>query len=377
MHPLNERQQALVEDARRFAREHAGILDSGDDRTAVAERLYRAYARDGYHALLIPEELGGRGLDYVSTGLVYEALSYHLPATLHGPITTAHCIEMIRIGCQGAHRDEHLSAIASKGMAVGFCLTEEGAGSDIASISTRAEHSSRGFTITGDKSVVINHAIASLLIVFAAAPGRKGRAGLNAFLVDAALPGVHIGRPCGTPGFAGSVMGDVVFDRVQVPRDSLLGEDDSGYFLLMETLDKGRPLVAASCAGSARKTFDLVLDHAKSRAQFGKPLFSFQGISLPLAELATRLQASRLLTFDALSRIDDNRTFSMEASMAKLHAADTLLDIASFGVEILGYRAIGTSAVAREIVRIHQDAQLMKSIDGTANVQKMVIASQL
>ncbi|MGI6398697.1 MAG: acyl-CoA dehydrogenase family protein [Desulfomonilia bacterium] len=377
MHPLNERQQALIEDARRFASENIQILDSGDDRTAAAARLYRAFARGGYHALLIPEDLGGKGLDYVSTGLVYEALSYHLPATLHGPITTAHCIEMIRIGCQGARRDEILSAIASKGMAVGFCLTEEGAGSDIASISTRAERSGRGFTITGNKSIVINHAIASLLIVFAARPGRRGRAGLNAFLVDAALPGVRIGKPYETPGFPGSIMGDVVFDHVPVSRDSLLGEDDSGYFLLMETLDKGRPLVAASCTGAARKAFDLVLDHAKNRIQFGKPLFSFQGISLPLAELATRLEASRLLTFDALSRIDGNRTFSMEASMAKLHAADTLLDIASFGIEVLGYRAAGTSAEAREIVRIHQDAQLMKSIDGTANVQKMVIASQL
>ena len=155
MHPLNERQQALIEDARRFASENIQILDSGDDRTAAAARLYRAFARGGYHALLIPEDLGGKGLDYVSTGLVYEALSYHLPATLHGPITTAHCIEMIRIGCQGARRDEILSAIASKGMAVGFCLTEEGAGSDIASISTRAERSGRGFTITGNKSIVI------------------------------------------------------------------------------------------------------------------------------------------------------------------------------------------------------------------------------
>jgi len=377
MHPLNERQQALVDDARRFACEHTGVLDPGDDRTANAAQLYRAYARGGYHALLIPEHLGGRGLDYVNTGLVYEALSYHLPATLHGPITTAHCIEMIRIGCQGARREELLSAIASKGLAVGFCLTEEGAGSDIASLSTRAQRSPGGFTITGDKSIVINHAIASLLIVFAAGPARKGRAGLNAFLVDPALLGVRIGKPCETPWFAGNIMGGVAFDGVQVPRDSLLGENDSGYFLLMETLDKGRPLVAASCAGAAKKAFDLVLDHAKNRVQFGKPLFSFQGISLPLAELATRLQASRLLTFDALSRIDGNRTFSLEASMAKLHAADTLLDIASFGVEILGYRAAGASVGAREIVRIHQDAQLMKSIDGAANVQKMVIASQL
>jgi alkylation response protein AidB-like acyl-CoA dehydrogenase len=111
--------------------------------------------------------------------------------------------------------------------------------------------------------------------------------------------------------------------------------------------------------------------------QFGKPLFSFQGISLPLAEYATRLQASRLLTFDALSRIDSDRTFSLEASMAKLHASETLHDLAAFGIEVMGCRAARETPDTSEIIRIHQDAQLMKSIDGTANVQKMVIASQL
>lgn len=377
MHPSNEAQRALIDKVERFARDYAQLPESGGDRTARAARLYRAYAKEGYHALLIPQDLGGQGLDYVSAGLVYEALSYHLPGTLHGPVTTAHCTEMIRIGCQEKPGRRYLADIATKGLAVGFCLTEEGAGSDISSIATVARRSPEGFVITGKKGIVINHAIASYLIVFAAGSHKKGRAGLNAFLVDASLPGIRIGKPYESLGLAGSVMGDVVFNSVKLPSESLLGEKDSGYFLLMETLDRGRPLVAASCVGSARKVFDLVLDHAKARMQFGKPLFSFQGISLPLAEYATRLQASSLLTFDALSRIDSDRTFSLEASMAKLHASETLQDLATFGIEIMGCRAARETPDTSEIIRIHQDAQLMKSIDGTANVQKMVIASQL
>lgn len=377
MHQASEEQRALVERALGFAREHANIPESGGDRTGIARRLYQAYAREGYHALQIPSEFGGSGLDSVSTGMVYEALGYGFPCTLQGPATTAHCIEMIKIGVRGERQSRLLTDIAGQGLAAGFCLTEEGAGSDIGSITTLARPVRDGFVITGGKAIVINHAIASWLIVFAASPTKTGRAGLNAFLVDASLPSVRIGTPYEPYPYAGSIMGEVVFDDVHVPKEALLGEADSGYFLLMETLDRGRPLVAAGCVGSAKRVFDLVLDYAKSRSQFGRPLFSFQGVSLPLAEYATRLQASRLLTFHALSRIDSGLTFSLEASMAKLNAAETLSDLAALGVEILGYRTVADSPVSREIVRIHRDAQLMKSIDGTPTVQKMVIASQL
>ncbi len=374
MFPINDEQQALIQKATRFAKDHEDILTSGGRTLDRAGDIYRTYAGAGYHALLIPKEFHGQGLDYVSAGLVYEELSCRLPGTLHGPVTTAHCAEMMRIGLQGDRQPSLLAAVARDGLAAGFCLTEEGAGSDISSIMTTVRKSKGGYLINGKKSIVINHALASHLIVFATSSPGKGRAGLNAFLVSPSLPGISIGEAHDSPECSFSVMGPVSFEDVAVPESSLLGEEGSGYFLLMETLDKGRPLVAACCVGSARKIFDMVLQHAKSRAQFGKDLFSFQGISFPLAEYATRLHASRLLAFDALSRIDTKSSFSLEASMAKLHASETLLDLASFGMEVLGYRAASES---HEIRRIHRDAQLMKSIDGTANVQKMVIASQL
>jgi alkylation response protein AidB-like acyl-CoA dehydrogenase len=280
----------------------------------------------------------------------------------------------MKAGLPGEHMARELGAIASKGLAVGFCLTEEGAGSDISAIAATAQKTAEGYEIRGLKSVVINHALASHLIVFAATPPATGRAGLNAFLVDPRLEGVFVSEPYDSPGFSGCVMGEVLFDGVRVPGDAVLGDGGSGYFLLMETLDKGRPLVASCCVGSAEKVFDMVLSHARSRAQFGKDLFSFQGVSFPLAEHATRLQAARLLTHDALARIDEGRSFSKEASMAKLYASETLYDLASFGMETMGYRA---AFETHEIRRILHEAELMKSIDGTANVQKMVIASQL
>ena len=169
-------------------------------------------------------------------------------------------------------------------------------------------------------------------------------------------------------------MGEVIFDKVLAEQHCLLGEEGSGYFLLMETLDKGRPLVAANCTGSANRVFDIIVAYTKERQQFSKDLFSFQGVSLPLAEYATRLSASRLLYLDALDRINAGQSFTMEASMAKLFASETLTGITSFGMDILGYRGIVDSSVVK---KIFQEAQLLKSIDGTGNVQKMVIASQL
>lgn len=371
----NEARQEVIRTAQLFADEIRPVLsEQRGDRTEQARTTYAAFARSGYHALLIPQQYGGSGLDYTSAGMVYETLSYHLPGALHGPITTAHCVEMVKSSYQEALKDSYLSPIARTGLAVGFCLTEETAGSDIAAITTTATKTDEGYVLNGKKSIVINHAIASFLIVFATTSPERGRAGINAFVVDPQTPGVNLSEPYGISGFAGSVMGEVTLDNVPIGKDCLLGEEGSGYFLLMETLDKGRPLVAASCTGSAHRVFDLVVSYTKQRHQFGRDLFSFQGVSLPLAEYATRLHASRLLYLDALERIDAGQSFSMEASMAKLHASQTLAEIASFGMDILGYRGIVEASV---IQQAYQDAQLMKSIDGTGTVQKMVIASQL
>ena len=374
MAELNATQVKQVAQARAFAGEIRPLLDKPLEKTDRARALFASYAKKGYHALLIPRHYGGKGLDHLSAGIIYETLSHELPGTLHGPLTTAHCAFMIMSGLQNSTHENHLRSLARGHAPAGFCLTEESAGSDITAIRTVARKQGRSYTITGSKSIVINHAIARTLIVFASTPPSTGRASLNAFVMDADLPGIAWGDPYTTLGFSSGVMGDVTFDGVTLAGDCLLGETGSGYLLFMETLDKGRPLVAASCIGEADKALDLIIEYTKNREQFGKPLFSFQDISFTLAEHATRIHAARLLYRDALRRIDEGRPFTMEASMAKLFAGESLKDIAAFGMEMIGYRSVTENS---ELSGIYHDSRLMGVIDGTSNVQKMVIASQL
>lgn len=374
MTDLTAAQAKQVQRARTFARGIRPLLEKPLERLDLAGRLFSAFAGGGYHALLIPRQYGGKGLDHLTAGIVYETLSYELPGTLHGPLTTAHCAFMIMCGMQNSLHEERLRTIARGTSPAGFCLTEMSAGSDFSAISTKAERQGRSYAVSGTKTIVINHAVAGTFIVFAIMPPGKGRASLNAFVVDAGLPGISQGPPCETMGLSSGVMGSITFEGVRIPQESLLGDQGSGYLLFMETLDKGRPLVAASCTGEALKALDLVVAYTRERKQFGRPLGSFQGISFSLAEHATSVHAAGLLYRDALSRIDAGRPFTMESSMAKLFAAQTLMDIASFGMEMIGCRSVTEQT---ELAGIYHNARLMGAIDGTAAVQKMVIASQL
>lgn len=337
-----------------------------------ARALYDGFVKAGYHALLLPEACGGAGLGYASAGAIYEELSYHAIGLMPALLTTAHCAELLKIAGAGQSFG-YLERIARGGI-FGFCLTEREAGSDITGIRCTASATDEGYVINGEKSVVINSSIADFFIVIATTGFQKGRAGLGAFLVDTTLPGVErFGPECGF-GFEESVIGRARFSDVSITGDSLLGEEGNAYFQVMESLDKGRPLVAACCVGAARRLMDIVTAHARLREQFGKPLIAFQGISFRLADLATRLKAARLLYADALSLIDSGREFTMEASMAKLFASETLRDFAEFALEALGHRAFEDGS---EVRNIFNDAQLLISIDGSSNVQRMVIASQL
>jgi butyryl-CoA dehydrogenase len=374
MGELSPKQHKLIEQARAFARGLSSRLQEGDGKVEQARKLFAAFAKKGYHALLIPKKYGGKGLDYLSAGIIYETLGFEIPGTLSGPLTSVHCSIMIESACQNAFHEQCLKAIARDHVPAGFCLTEEAAGSDITAINTTALRHGDGYVVNGAKSIVINHAIAGIFIVFAACPTGSGRAALNAFVMDADAAGIALSQPYDTLGFASGVMGSVSFNNVHIHKDCLLGEMGSGYLLFMETLDKGRPLVAACCVGETARALDLIIRYSKERVQFGKPLSTFQGVTFSLADLATRAHAARLVCRDALERIDAGKPFTMEASMAKLFASEVLFDCASFGMDMLGHKTITSKS---EISRIYHDARLMKAIDGTANVQRMVIASQL
>ncbi len=376
MYKPTDAQNERIKQAREFAQ---GLLRSHGrgkwkNDAGHALKLFQEYSAAGYHALLIPAGNGGDGLDYVTAGLIYEELSYHNVGFMPSLLSVVHCAELIKIASEEKQKERCLGQIASDRKIFGFCLTEEGAGSDIASIRCEVKESAGKLLLNGEKSVVINSAIADYFVVIATTNPSKGRAGINAFIVDAGAPGVEVDEDRLSYGFEASVISGVRFSNVALGKDSLMGEEGSGYFLLMETFDKGRPLVAASCVGAARRIFDLITSYAKQRVQFGKELFTFQGISFKLADFIARIHASQLLYLDALSLIDRGMAFTMEASIAKLYASETLRDLSAFGLELMGYHGFLDGNEVREIFH---DAQLLISIDGSSNVQRMVIASQL
>lgn len=373
MYKLSDFQQNEIRKASGFVRDK--ILPLMDDSVRVpVKELFLELAAGGYHALLLPEKHGGRGVDYLSAGLVYEELSYACVGLMPSLLAAVHCGELLKIAEADERRDLMLDLMGRENRLYGFCLTEEDAGSDITSIKSSARKSGDSCVINGVKTVVINCGIADYYIVIATGDHAKGRAGLNVYVVDAREKGVQCVKVHSGVDFRYNEIGAVKFENAKTLGVMPVGGEGSGYFMVMETFDKGRPLVAACCTGAARKVFDIITAHAKKRHQFGKELFSFQGVSFKLADLATRIRASRLLYLDALSRIDEGAAFSMEASMAKLFASETLRDCASFGLEVLGSRGFYGNDEVHDISRA---ANLLISIDGSSNVQRMVIASQI
>lgn len=372
MFELTDRQSALIEEAARFSSSYAGPVEAAGADSSL--RIFRDFCEHGYQALLVPERYGGKGLDYTTAGLIYEELGYGYLPVMPSILTTTHCVEFVKIAGAEAVKHSLFAMTANDRIPLGFGLTEEMAGSDIAAIQCRAERRNGGFTLSGRKTVVLNSLIAGAYVIIATTAPGTGRAGLNAFIVDADAPGVVRKAPYNGLGFKNTVVGEIELNEVSLAEGAMLGDEGSGYFTLMETFDKCRPFVAACCVGAARRVFDTIVEHSKAREQMGKPLFSFQGISFRLADFAARLRASRLLYLEALSLVDRGLAFTMEASIAKLYASETLRDLAEFGLEVLGYRGIYRDNPVRDIF---MDAQLLISIDGSSNVQRMIIASQL
>jgi butyryl-CoA dehydrogenase len=337
-----------------------------------AMAYYSIYCKNKLHLLLLHKDYGGLSASFSHAGHIFETLAYNYYNTLPTLLTTIHCFELIKSFADNNKKKWLLNNVTNSQKPLAFCLTEEQAGSDITSIHTTAVKNENNILINGKKVIVINSGIASFYLVIAQS-SKKGRAGLNAFLIPENADGIQFEK-LEVSSFLHSVIGSVTFNNVTIDTQNQIGDEGSGYFLLTEMLDKGRPFVAACCVGAAQKAFDIILKHSKTRKQFSKQLFDFQGIRFPIAEFETRLHAARLLYQNACKKIDNNEPFTKEASMAKYFASRLFLDITNFGMDVLGYRSLIDSS---EMKQLNDFAKTMMFIDGTENVQKMIIASLL
>lgn len=331
----------------------------------------------GLFGLLVPAEYGGAAADMVSFSLVFEEISrgWMAIAGILGSHSSS-CWMIARHGTDEQKR-KHLPDLATGVRRTGIALTEPGAGTDLQGIETRAVRDGDHYVINGTKIWITNarHADPMPVLVKTDSTAQPRHRGMSILLVDQDTPGYSVSRDLGKLGYKGTETCELVFDNARVPVDNLLGGvEGRGLQQALSALETGRINIAARAVGLAQAAFETALDYAQQRHAFGQPIIDFQAIQMKLADMATELQAARLLTYWAASRLDQGRRADLESSMAKLYASETALKISLDAMRIHGAYGYSTEL---ELERFYRDAPLMAIGEGTNEVLRTVIAKGL
>ena len=373
---LTEAQRGARDTARRFARERLERVGVEIDRThqfptaAVAE-----LGALGMLGVFIPEEYGGASLDNVSYMLVVEELSVECAST--GVIVSAHS-SLGSWPILGTGTEEQKRRFLPK-MATGewlgcFALTEPQAGSDAAGQKTRAVRDGDSYIINGTKNFITNGPEAGIAIVFAMTDTAKGNHGISAFIVETSTPGFAVTRIEDKMGINGSHSAQLAFSDLRVPRENLLTNEGEGFKVAMKTLDGGRIGIAAQAIGIARASLEASLKYSQERQAFGRPIASNQAIQWKLADMAVEIDAARLLALQAASLKDAGKPYTKQSAMAKLFAAETAMKAATEAVQIHG--GYGYTKEFK-VERYFRDAKITEIYEGTSEIQRLVISSQV
>ena len=377
---LNEEQEMIRKMARDFAQNElapvaAELDEKGEPPLANLEKM----AELGFMGLVIPEEYGGIEADSVSYVIAVEEVSKACAST--GVILAVHnslgSHGMVAFGTEEQKR-KFLTPLASGQWIGTYALTEPETGSDAVSIKTRAVLDGDEYVINGTKQFITSAPFAHLFVVFAVTDPDKKHRGISAFVVEKGTPGFSVGREENKLGIRAASTCGLVFEDCRVPVTNRLGEEGEGFKVAMASLDAGRVGIAAQAVGIAQGAYEAALAYAKERHAFGQPIAEFQGIQWMLADMATRIEAARLLTYQsALAKDRAKKTgqrYSKEAAMAKLFASETAVWVTQKAVQIHGgYGYIKEYAVER----YYRDAKITEIYEGTSEIQRTVIANQI
>jgi len=376
---LNEEQEMIRKMAREFAQnEVAPVAAELDEKDEPPLANLKKMAKLGFMGLAIPEEYGGIGADSVSYVIVIEEISKVCAST--GVILAVHnslgSHGLVAFGTE-EQKGKFLPPLVSEWIST-YGLTEPETGSDAASIKTRAVLDGDEYVINGAKQFITSAPFAHLFIIFAVTDPCKGHRGINAFVVEKGTPGFSLGREENKMGIRAASTCGLVFEDCRVPVFNRLGEEGEGFKVAMASLDAGRVGIAAQAVGIAQGAYEAALAYAKERHAFGQPIAEFQGIQWMLADMATRIEAARLLTYQAALAKDmakkTGERYSKEAAMAKLFASETAVWVTQKAVQVHGgYGYIKEYAVER----YYRDAKITEIYEGTSEIQRIVIANQI
>jgi butyryl-CoA dehydrogenase/short/branched chain acyl-CoA dehydrogenase len=372
---LGEDELLLQSSVRRFAAEVvAPQVRAMDEAQQFAPGLVAKLANLGLMGIEIPEELGGAGGSFFEAILAVEALSaVDASVALVVDIQNTLCVNaFLRWGTE-AQRQEWLPKLAG-GMICSYALSEAGSGSDAFAMETRAVKTSSGYRLNGRKLWISNAREAGVFLVFANLNPEAGYKGITAFIVEAGMRGLTIGRKEDKLGIRASSTCEVMLEDCEIPAANLLGEEGKGYRIAIEVLNEGRIGIGAQLLGLAQGAWNHAARYAQQRKQFGKAIAEFQAVQFTLAEMATEIEAARLMVYNAARRKDAGLPFVTEAAMTKYFVSQVAERVASQCVEIFGGNGYVRDYPAEKYFR---DAKIGKIYEGTSNMQLMTIAKQL
>ncbi|KJR96059.1 MAG: acyl-CoA dehydrogenase [Peptococcaceae bacterium BRH_c4a] len=374
---LTEEQKMMRDMVRRLAQNEIAPRAAHYDRThEYPWENIRKMSELGLMGVPIPEEWGGAGCDFLSYIITIEEISRACGST--GVILAVHTsvgtMPVFLFGTE-EQKKRYVPKLASGEMIGAFALTEPGAGSDSASISTTARLEGNHYIVNGSKIFISNGGAAGVYVTFVrTVPGSKGYRGISCLIVDKDTPGFSIGKMEEKMGLHGDHTAELIFDNAMVPRENLLGVEGDGFRVAMALLDGGRIGIAAQGLGIAQGAFDVALEYAKQRVQFGKPIIEQQAVGFMLADMATRIDAARMLVYRAARLKDMGLPLSKEASMAKMFATDTAMTVTTNAVQILGGYGYCNEYPVERMMR---DAKITQIYEGTNQIQRLVIAKNL
>jgi butyryl-CoA dehydrogenase/short/branched chain acyl-CoA dehydrogenase len=372
---LSEDEREFREVVRAFAEEKIRPqVRQMDERSCIPRALIDACFELGLMGIEIPEEHGGSGATFFMSTIAIEELARVDPAVavLVDVQNTLVNNALLRYA-NDAQKAKYFPRLASKWVGA-YALSEAGSGSDAFALACRAEDEGDHYTLTGRKLWITNAAEAELFIVMATLDPAKGYKGITSFLVEKSFPGFSIGKKEDKLGIRASSTCELIFESCRVPKENTLGEPGKGYKIAIETLNEGRIGIGAQMAGLAEGVFELALKYAQERQQFGKPISEFQAVQFELAEMATQIEAARLLTYNAARLRDLRLPFVKESAMAKLYASRAAERVSSKAIEIHGGYGFSREYPVEKYFR---DQKVGQIYEGTTNMQLLVIAKQL
>jgi len=375
---LSDEQQMVRDMCRKFADNELAPKAAEYDRThEFPWEPVKKLGEMGMLGVVYPEEYNGAGMDYVCYAIAVEEISRGCAS--NGVIVSAHnslCLSPIYYFGTEQQKKKYLSKLTTGEWIGCFGITEPGAGSDAAGTKTTAELKNGKWLLNGTKNFITNGGVADVAVVMAVTEKGVGHRGLTMFIVEKGTPGFSVGKVEEKLGICASSTTELVFDNCEIPEENILGKKGEGFAIAMHTLDGGRVGIAAQAVGIAQAALDAAAKYAKERVQFNQPIAKLQAIQWMIADMATEIEASRLLTYRAAQLIGtgDRRKYSRYAAMAKLSAAETSHRVTHKAIQIFGgYGYIKEYPVERH----YRDARITELYEGTSEIQRLVISSNV